>query len=305
MDIQSLTMAKHPSALCRYIPVALLLSLMAVQSSLALGWRASYLPGSATALALGGGGAAHPYNMALSMVNPVHVWGLDGEALEVGHLRMFGDLKGYSLRWHRTVNDRPLQLVLHSMVENEIELRSDIPTAQPLGYFSARLMTASIIRGWHLGGVRLGVNLTGAYQRIFEYSAWGTWISAGIQGEPLPWLRWGLTVSNVGLATALNVESESVIPRLGAALAVKTPIQNSYLSLDLLGDEYLGLVPNLSWRNSGSILSLAAGVRWEKDTPMITAGIDISYNQWTIAYAYGYQETTLGQPHLLSLGRNL
>ncbi|MFC1547480.1 hypothetical protein ACFL5M_03015 [Candidatus Neomarinimicrobiota bacterium] len=298
-------MAILPVALRKPITVALLLSLMAVHSLLALGWRASYLPGSAMALALGGGGAAHPYNIALTMANPVHVWGLDGEALEVGHLRMFGDLKGYNLRWHRTVKDRPLQLVLHSMVEDEIELRSDIPTAQPLGYFSARLMTASIIRGWQLGGIRIGVNLTGAYQRIFEYSAWGTWMSAGIQGEPLPWMRWGLTVSNLGFATVLNVESESVIPRLGAALAVKTPLQSSYLSLDLWGDEYRGFVPAISWRGSGSVLGLTAGVRWEKDTPLITAGIDISYHQWTIAYAYGYQETTLGQPHLLSLGRNL
>lgn len=298
-------MAKLPGILRSHIPVAILLSLMAVQSSWALGWRASYLPGSATALALGGGGAAHPYNIALTMANPAHVWGLEGEALEFGYLRMFGDLKGYSLRWHRTMKERPLQLVLQSRVEDEIELRNDVPTAQPLAYFSARLMTASIIRGWQLGGIRIGASLTGAYQRIFEYSAWGTWISAGCQGEPLPWLRWSLTVSNLGMATALNVDSESVIPRLGAALAIKTPLQNSYLSIDLWEDEFQGFVPALAWRNSGSALNLAAGVRWENDTPLITAGFDFSYRRWTIAYAYGYQETTLGQPHLLSLGRNL
>ena len=299
-------MVRHHGILRSRIAAALVLSFVAVQSLWALGWRASYLPGSALDLALGNGGAAHPYNIALVSANPVHVWGQESEALEVGHLRMFGDLKGYNLRWHRTVRAKPLQLVLQSMVEDDIELRSNIPTAQPLGYFSARLMTASIIRGWRLGSLSLGVNLTGAYQRIFEYSAGGLWVAAGFQGELFPWLRWGLTVRNLGFATAVNVESESVIPRVGAAVAVKTPLlQDSYLSVDLWTDEYQGLMPVLAWRNIGKNLNLSAGLRWENDAPLITAGIDISYRRWTVAYAYGYQETTLGQPHLLSLGRNL
>lgn len=288
------------------ITAALVLSLVAVQSSWALGWRASYLPGSALALALGNGGVAHPYNIALVSANPAHVWGQESEALEVGHLRMFGDLKGYNLRWHRTVRTNPLQLVLQSMVEDDIELRSNVPTAQPLGYFSARLITASIIRGWRMGDLNLGVNLTGAYQRIFEHSAGGLWAAVGFQGELFPWLRWGLTVRNLGFATAMHTQSESVLPRIGGGMAVKTPLlQDSYLSVDLWADEYQGLMPVLAWRTIGKNLNLSAGMRWEKDAPLITAGIDISYRRWTIAYAYGYQETTLGQPHLLSLGRNL
>jgi hypothetical protein len=127
-----------------------------------------------------------------------------------------------------------------------------------------------------------------------------------LKGELFPWLRWGLTVRNLGFATAVNAESESVLPRLGTALAVKTPfLQDSYLSVDLWADQYQGLMPVLAWRKTGNNLNLSAGIRWEKDAPLITAGIDICYRRWIIAYAYGYQETTLGQPHLLSLGRNL
>jgi hypothetical protein len=239
------------------------------------------------------------------MANPAHVWGQNSEVLEVGYLRMFGDLKGYSLRWHRIVKERPLQLVLQSRVEDDIELRGDVPTAQPLGYFSARLMTASMVRGWQLGAIRMGVTLTGAYQRIFEYSAWGAWLSTGCQGEPLPWLRWSLTVSNVGVATSLNAESESINPRLGAALAIRTPLQDSYLSIDLWADEVHRIMPALSLRGAAGALNLAAGLRWENDAPLFTVGFDINYRQWNIAYAYGYQENTLGQPSLLSLGRNL
>jgi hypothetical protein len=298
-------MRKAPGELSNCILPMILMGLVTIQPLQALGWRASYLPGSAAALALGGGGASYPASIALTMANPAHVWGQEGEALEFGYLRMFGDLKGYNLRWHRTVHEKPLQLVLQSRVEDDIELRGDVPTAEPLGYFSARLMTASVIRGWQLGGVRIGINLTGAYQRIFEYSAWGAWLSAGLQSEPLAWLRWSLTIRNAGAATTLNTESDSVIPRLGAALAIKTPGQDSYLSIDLWSDQYQGFIPALSWRGSTGDLQLAAGIRWENEAPLFTAGFSINYRQWTIAYAYGYQETTLGQPYLLSLGRNL
>jgi len=284
---------------------AILTGLLAVQPLSALGWRASHLPGSATALALAGGGAALPSDITLATVSPVHVWGLEGEALEFGYLRMFGDLTGYGVKWQSSWRAKPIQLIFRSMAEDEIELRGDVPTAEPLAFFSARLLSASLVRGWRLGASHLGLGLTFAYQRIFEYAARGLWLSAGWQGEPLPWLRWSLTVNNLGMGEALYRKRDPVAFRAGAGLAIKTPLLGSYLSLDLWLDEQQGMVPCLGWHGSGRIVRLIAGLRWGTDAPLLTAGFQLSYHRWAVSYAYGYQDHALGQPHMVSLSRRL
>ncbi|UCH62380.1 MAG: hypothetical protein JSU77_11330 [Fidelibacterota bacterium] len=281
----------------------LLFGLTLTQSLSALGWRANHLPSSAVALALAGGGTALPGNMTLATVNPAHVWGLEGETVEFGYLRMFGDLRGYGVKWHTLWRARPMQLVLRSTVEEDLEVRNDVPTAEPLAYFSARLLSATLLRGWRLGTTNLGFGITFAHQRMYEYSARGLWLSAGWQGEPLPWLRWSFTLNNLGLGEALFRKRDPVAMRTGVGMAVKTPLRGSYLSLDLWLDRQQGLVPCLAWQGSGQIVRFIAGARWKTGIPLMTAGFQLTYHRWIISYAYGYQDRALGQPYMLSLSR--
>ncbi|MBA7625022.1 hypothetical protein ES703_32443 [subsurface metagenome] len=285
--------------------ILLLGGLVLTQPLSALGWRAYHLPGSAVALALAGGGAALPGDMTLATVSPAHVWGLEGEAVEFGYLKMFGDLKSYGVKWQTLWRARPMQLVLRSIVEEDLELRNDVPTAEPLAYFSARLLSATLLRGWRLGTTNLGLGITFAYQRMYEYSARGLWLSAGWQGEPLPWLRWSLTLNNLGLGEALYRERDPVALRAGAGVAVKTPLRGSYLSLDLWLDEQQGLVPCLAWQSSGKVVRFIAGARWRTGIPLLAAGFQLTYHRWVVSYAYGYQDRALGQPYMLSLSRRL
>ena len=293
---------RDKSVLHRFL-IPFLGALVLVHSLSALGWRAHHLPGSAIALALAGGGAALPGNMTLTTVNPAHVWGLEGEAVEFGYLRMFGDLAGYGVKWQTAWRARPMQLILRSTVEEDLEIRGDVPTTEPLAYFSARLLSATLLRGWRLGTTNLGLGITFAYQRMYEYSARGLWLSAGWQGEPLPWLRWSLTLNNLGLGKALYHERDPVALRAGAGVAVKTPLRGSYLSLDLWFDEQQGLVPCLAWQSSGEVMRLNAGIRWEAGALLLAAGFQLTYHRWVVSYAYGYQDRALGQPYMLSLSR--
>ncbi len=298
----------HPAAdrvIPRWALIAWLSTLMMMQSLSALGWRAYHLPGSATALALVGGGAALPGNISLTLVNPAHVWGLEGEAVEFGGLRMFGNLRGYDLRWQHSWRGKPVQLILRSLSEDDLELRGEVPTAEPLAYFSTHLLSATFLRGWRLGTNDLGLGLTLAYQRTFEYSARGVWLSIGCQGELLPWLRYSFTVNNLGIGETLNRKRDEVATRMGAGLAIRTPLAGSYLSLDLWLDDQQDLIPYLAWQSSGEVLRFLAGVRWKEDVYLVATGIQLIHQRWAVSYAYGYEDQSLGQPQMLSLSRQL
>ncbi len=271
----------------------------------ALGWQASQLPGSAVALALAGGGLAVPADIGLSAVNPAHLFGRERETLEYGYLRMFADLGGHTIRWHGLLRGAPTQLSLRSLADDDLELRSEIPTAEPLAYFGARLLTISVLRGYKLGATRLGVQLTGAYQRIFTYSASALWLSAGWRGSFSPALSWGLTVRNLGFGEALQTARESPVGRLGAGLALNTNLFNSTLGVDLWYDGRYGAWPVVTWQGGTRAFRLYTGLRIIPEGRLLSAGFRFSHRRWTLAYAVGYQEAALGLPQMLTVERQL
>lgn len=248
---------------------------------------------------------AAPGHIDLIRVNPAHLWGQESEALAVGYLRMFGDLRGFVARWHGSYRRQPTQLLLRSMVEGDIELRSDIPTSEPLALFAARYMSASLFRGWRFGTTNLGLGVTVAYQRMYDYSARGVWLTAGVRGNLMPKLAWGLVVSNLGVGEELIQTRESPGPRTSAGLAWETPLWGSVLSLDMHYDGEYGLWRSVGWQSAGDFFRVTAGVRWTEGAPLLAAGFQLTHRSWQVSYAYGYQNKALGQPQMLNLARLL
>ncbi|MEE9161693.1 MAG: hypothetical protein V3U35_01860, partial [Candidatus Neomarinimicrobiota bacterium] len=137
-------------------------------------------------------------------------------------------------------------------------------------------------------------------------SARGLWMSAGWQGEPLPWLRWGLSISHLGVGETLTTGGDPEYLRAaGAGVAVRTPLWGSYISVDMAWEAQGGMVPTVAWQGAGPVLNLAVSIRWEGDAPLLAAGFDWRYGRWHIAYAYAYQSRALGQPNMITVGRRL
>ena len=86
MAIQLMMPSRPPSlgAVPGLVWLFLLVNLVSVPTLEGLGWRTSYLPASATAMSLAGGGIALPSDIALTTVNPAHIWGAARETVEYG-----------------------------------------------------------------------------------------------------------------------------------------------------------------------------------------------------------------------------
>ena len=276
---------------------------LAMTSVHAAGWRASHLPGSAPAMSLAGGGRALPANMLLSGVNPAHVWQDRAEQVEYGHLKLFAGSRGHTFRWHAGPQGKPTQIVLQSVVDDDLELRGTVPTAEPLAKFQAWLMTATLNRGITLGGTRLGIGITAAYERIYVYSARAAWFSIGWQGAFNDWLSWGVSVQNLGIAADLNRQNDPVGLRSGAGLAARLP-GDHYLSLDLVNDDLTGLMPVAGWYHQGVLLTTFGGMRLTGNDILLSGGFSLLWKAWSLSYALAYQDSQLGIPTIFTLARS-
>ncbi len=287
-------------------PRIALLLLTAALPLQALGWRSSYLAGSPLALALAGGGTAWTANGYLIEINPAHVWGVDGESIGYGYLRMFGNLGGHVLTWQGRLRGRPAQLRLRTLAEDDIELRGDVPTADPLGTFGARLMEAELSRGWMLGALQVGVSLTVAYQRIFEYSGRGAWLSAGVLGNLGSRVRWGLAVSHIGVGEGLGSRDLEPQPwRLQGGAMLKLPSLLGRIGIDVGLDSRSNVLPGVVWETGTGPWQVRLGLRQVAGEYRLGLGFGLLQDRWRVAYAVSYQGRTLGLPQMIQVSRQL
>ena len=285
--------------------LAILIALAAGGPLFALGWRASLLATSPFTLAFAGGGLGWAPHPALIDVNPAHVWGIESESVGYGHLRMFGDLRGSVLAWQGIYRGRPTELRLRTVSENGIELRGDIPTAEPLGLTSARLLTATATRGWRFLGGQLGVSLTGAYQRIYLYDARGMWLSAGWTRSLADRLSWGVALTRVGFAEALGGRTLAPLPsKVGTGLMLTLSPLIGSVGIDITYDGDFGMTPAVMWANGGDTWGLQAAAQVVGDEVRLAVGLAIDLGNWSAGYALSYQNSTLGLPQMFQVSRN-
>ena len=283
-----------------------LLLLTAALPLQALGWRSSYLAASPLALALAGGGTAWMPDAYLIEINPAHVWGVDGESIGYGHLRMFGNLGGHVVTWQGALRGRPTQFRLRTLAEDDIELRGDVPTAEPLGTFGARLIEAELSRGWMLGTLQVGVSLTAAYQRIFEYDGRGVWLSAGLLGNLGSRVRWGLSVSHIGVGEGPGTSDlASQLWRLQGGVMLKLLPLFGQIGIDAGFDSRSNVLTGVVWQTGTGPWQVCLGLRQVAGEYRLGLGFGLSHERWRVAYAYSYQGRTLGQPQMIQVSRQL
>ena len=283
--------------------VVLLLAVTSSDPLLALGWRASLLAASPAALAFAGGGIGWWPNPALIDINPAHVWGIESESVGYGHLRMFGDLRGSVVTWQGRYRGSPMQLRLRTLSEDGIELRGDIPTTEPLGLISARLMSATITRGRRLLGGQLGISVTGAYQRIYYFDARGLWLSAGWSRQLSDRLSWGAAITRIGLGEGLGSSTFSTLPwKAGAGVVLFSPLFGR-LGIDVNYDADIGAAPAVGWESGGGIWVAQAGVQAVGDEYRLAFGLGIELSNWSAGYALSYQNSALGLPQMFQASR--
>ena len=282
--------------------LALVLAVLLPQYIFATGWRSAYLPGSALALSLAGSGTALTPQVELASINPVHVWGETVESVDYSRLQMFGDLKSHNLRWQGNYRKRPTQFELRSVTEAGLELRNG-PTKDPLGKFSARYFSAAVFRGAQLGPVQLGLGLTYAYQRMYEYAASSLTVAIGASSNISKWLRLGGAVSGFGIAQKLHVEKPDLPLRVNLGAALQMPWQGGVLAADAVYDSETNWHPSIAYQHTGGFFSFTTGVRLYEEELLITGGAELRHGKWSLAYAIGYQNAALGQPQMFSFKR--
>jgi len=205
---------------------------------------------------------------------------------------------------------------------DELELREELPSSEPLGHFSA--FDIAVHGGYGrtlLPGLQVGLGLKWIYSRLYEENAKGFLVDCGLRHEAkIPGLTLGAALLHFG-PKFKYVSEQFDAPRtvkLGAAwLAPAHPAGGDLrFAYDLLllsdsdtaSDAELGESKSLNARHHfgaeydyRGLAALRLGYKAGYDSQGLSAGAGLSWHQVTFDYAFIAVSNDLGSAHRLGL----
>jgi hypothetical protein len=211
-------------------------------------------------------------------------------------------------------------LTLLSM--DDLELREEVPTEQPLGHFSAFDMALYLSYGVGIGEtVQVGGSVKWIYSRLYESNAKGLLIDLGARHETvIPGLIIAAALLNLGPQFQYEQESfdAPLTLKLGAAYTLPWHPSESDFNLaydasllsdsDTVSDDTLGESKALSARHHlggefdyRGVAALRAGYKVGYDTQGPTFGAGLGWRQFRFEYTYQVVDNDLGNTQRLGL----
>ena len=98
---------------------------------------------------------------------------LFGEELSVSYGNWFADFKSFDMKWRGKIVDQSSQLHFRYLGINDIELRPNKPTSDPLGYYSSYGLSLGASTARRIGDNELGLTLKLIRMELYQYSSTG------------------------------------------------------------------------------------------------------------------------------------
>ena len=216
--------------------------------------------------------------------------------LSLAGASLYGDDRFTSLMWGQSWSGGGVALAVAYNGITGIEVRGDLPTAEPLAYTSAHDLAAGLSAGIKFSnGLAAGITAKGIYEKLYQADAFGLALDAGVQ-LPLPvaggLLQGGVAVRNLGRMGRLEEERLRLPWSLAGGVALREPLELGRVTLRAGADLWK---PYEDWARvrvgaeaRRDPLALRLGTRQGKGWGVITAGLGLRFGVWALDYSYEY-----------------
>ncbi len=272
----------------------MLCALLFVTPGLPLGTQAFIIPVNARSLALSGsgiGGMDDPY------ANPAAIDNLQHSELGFSHNSWIGDISGnqVSFAW----GDRwPYLLTLQSWNLDDLQLRGEVPQAEPLGTFGSHWIAAGITTGFSVKGYKAGFTLRTSLVKLYTASSSAITLDGGLTKTLNEHFSFGGTLKNIGAFSGSLKQSLPVVTGLG--LVYRKADLRLRLAADLAYDSVHGGVFSGGLTKGWAHFDFLAGLLLSQGQARMSSGFSFRYRRFEITYGVAFHENSfLGLPQFL------
>lgn len=217
--------------------------------------------------------------------------------LHIGGWNWIAGINGVNLNWEQD----HWAMGLRTVLVDDIEVRGDTPTSEPLSTSQYSLVMSSLARGFDLRGFQVGIGASVLRERGLQSKAWGAGLHASVASRLGDNIEIGAGIRHLGAMQALESEAADLptdfwgrIDYHRKALTAGTEISLSERPLRA-GISY-SLIHGVTV-STGFVLDAGES----KTTFLPSAGLAIDREPFTIALAFTDLTHTLGSRQFFSL----
>lgn len=268
--------------------IKVLFILLSFNLSLCIGLKALVIPQSASLLSTSGTGICYSYE-----VNPALLFA-DNSSISLSKNSWLGGVSGQKISY---IFNKRNYISFESLSINDIELRDEIATESPIGFFGAHWYAAEVNKSYDLGfnNLTFGYKIKLNYSKLFSESMHGYSIDLGLNQNLNQNLNIGILLKNIGREFASNLRVENNI-LFGVGIRYNLPD----LKLILLSD-YLNYDENNFLKFSAitdlPYLNFIAGGTYSDNYKDLSFGVKLDYKKWELIFGnLNHNNAILGNP---------
>lgn len=268
--------------------IKVLFILLSFNLSLCIGLKALVIPQSASLLSTSGTGICYSYE-----VNPALLFA-DNSSISLSKNSWLGGVSGQKISY---IFNKRNYISFESLSIDDIELRDEIATESPIGFFGAHWYAAEINKSYDLGfnNLTFGYKIKFNYSKLFSESMHGYSIDLGLNQNLNQNLNIGILLKNIGREFGSNLRVENNI-LFGVGVRYNLP----NLKLILLSD-YLIYDENNFLKFSAitdlPYLNFIAGGTYSDNYKDLSFGVKLDYKKWELIFGnLNHNNAILGNP---------
>ena len=268
--------------------IKVLFILLSFNLSLCIGLKALVIPQSASLLSTSGTGICYSYE-----VNPALLFA-DNSSISLSRNSWLGGVSGQKISY---IFNKRNYISFESLSINDLELRDEIATESPIGFFGAYWYAVEVNKSYDLGvnNLTFGYKIKLNYSKLFSESMHGYSIDLGLNRKLNQNLNIGILLKNIGREFASNLRVENNI-LFGVGIRynlsdLKLILLSDYLIYDENNFLKFSAITNLPY------LNFIAGGTYSDNYKDLSFGIKLDYKKWELVFGnLNHNNAILGNP---------
>ncbi len=210
----------------------------------------------------------------------------------------------FGFRWKGQIKSGSGGIDIRYVGLDDMELRSDKPTAKPLGHYAAYGTSAKGTYSWTKGSFQLGVGLKLLNFQIYQEKSNGTALDLGLGWQPVDKIRFNISALNLGKMGKMVSELPE-LPRRYISSIIYDQSKNRYFG----AVEYNSYVKNPIYYVGGNgrynNLLFGTTAMISKGVKSISGGVGIQFGIYSVTYGFQWGDQHLGMPQMIDISVRL
>ena len=224
--------------------------------------------------------------------------------LSFAYGKWFGETENLSFEWQGKVRSNSAGLAMRYVGINDIELRGNRPSSDPIGYYGAYGVSVKAATSYSKGNINYGFALLMISMQIYQDESTGFAIDLGMSWQVSKKLNVASSIVNFGKMNSFRNERPVLPTRFTNIATYRLNSADIFISFE---NNELIEKPIYSF---GSVIKIdniffGATAMMNNNSKMISSGIGINMGSYSFSYGFQYGDQDIGFPQIIDISFRL